>query len=95
MSGTDWDSSKDIAKAILRDRTLRRRWVLRLVMVTVGWIFVGLWLIDGWLAGNPWRFIIWWGICGVMAVMLMIFSLYDSVAVVREERENSGKRRHE
>lgn len=90
MSGSDWDSSKAIAKAILHDRPQRRKWMLRWMLATVGWMAVGLWMIDGWLEGSVWRFIIWWGICGVMAVILMIFSLYDSVAVVKEEKE--GKR---
>lgn len=91
MNGSDWESSKGIAKAILRDRKQRRWWVLRLMMVTVGWMAVGLWVIDGWLGGSAWRFLIWWGICGVMAVMMMIFSVYDSIAVVQEEREKGGK----
>ena len=90
MSGSDWESSKGIAKAILYDREQRRRWVLRFLMVTLGWIAVGLWVVDGWLAESPLRFIIWWGICGLMAVILMIFSLYDSVAVVQEERDGEG-----
>ena len=61
--------------------------MLRWMFGTVGWMAVGLWVIDSWLAESPWRFIVWWGICGVMAVILMIFSLYDSIAVVKEERE--------
>lgn len=91
MSRSDWESSKGIAKAILRDRTQRRMWMQRWILATVGWMVVGLWVIDGWLGESSLRFIIWWGICGVMAVILMVSSLYDSVSVMSEEREKTKK----
>ena len=88
MSGapSDWESSKGMAKAILHDKGMRRKWLARWLMLTLSWMAVGLWAIDGWLGESAWRFIIWWGICGVLAIVLMMFALYDSIAVVREER---------
>lgn len=56
-------------------------------MLTISWMAVGLWVIPGWLGESAWRFIIWWGVCGVLAIILMVFALYDSLAVVREERD--------
>jgi hypothetical protein len=94
MSGTgsDWKSSKGLARAILRDRGIRRKWLARWMMVTVGWMALGLWVLDGLLADEVWRFAVWWGICGVFALGLMIFALYDALAVIREEKEKSGER---
>ncbi len=83
---SDWESSKAIAKGILRDRTMRRRWIGRWLLITLVWMAVGLWGIEAWLAEEAVRFLLWWGACGVLAVGLMIFALYDSVSVVREER---------
>ncbi len=84
---TDWESSKGLAKSILRDRKTRRQWMARWLMFTLAWMVVGLWVVDGWLEQEVIRFVIWWVFCGFLAVVLMIFALYDSVSVVREERE--------
>lgn len=88
---SDWQSSKGIAKAILHDRGMRRKWLGRWLMLTMGWMAVGLWVIDDWLGGEAWRFLAWWGGCAVLACVLMIFALYDALAVIREEREKVGK----
>lgn len=88
-SGGDWQSSKGIAKAILRDRPLRRRWLARWLILTIAWMATGLWVIDGWLGEEAWRFLFWWGACAVLTTVLAIFALYDALAVIREEREKS------
>ena len=94
MSGTggDWQSSKGIAKAILHDRALRRRWLARWLFLTISWMAAGLWVIDGWLADDAWKFIAWWGISFTLAFLLAVFALYDALAVIREEREKSDTR---
>lgn len=93
MSGRgEWENSKGLARAILRDRRERRKWMGRWLLATVGWMAAGLWAIEGWLGGSVWRFVGWWGICGGMAVGLMIFALYDAVAVVREDGGDMGGR---
>jgi len=84
---SDWNSSKGIAKAILQDRGMRRKWIARFLITTVVWLTVGTWLIDDWLGEAAVRFLIWWGVCAVLALVLMIFALYDSVTVFREERD--------
>lgn len=86
---TDWDRSKSLAKAILHERGLRRRWLARWLLLTIAWMSSGLWVFDNWLAETPWRFLAWWGICALLACGLMAFALYDAAAVVREERNDS------
>jgi hypothetical protein len=85
-SGSDWQDSARLAKAILHDRKLRRRWLARFLMLPLAMMAAGLWLIDGWLAESPWRFLLWWAGCAVATTVVMIFALYDALAVIREER---------
>lgn len=87
----DWDLSKALARAILRDRGQRRKWLARWLLLTMTWMAVGLWVVDGWLADEAWKFGLWWGICFLLTIVLMVFALYDALAVVREEREKAGK----
>lgn len=79
--------NKGIAQGILHDRTLRRRFMFRLAMLMLAIFAIGLWGIDQWLAANIWRFVIWWGACGFLAVFTMLFAFYDALRVIREERE--------
>jgi hypothetical protein len=48
---------------------------------------IGLWGIDGWLKAELIRFVLWWGACGLLAIFVMLFGLYDVMRVIREERE--------
>lgn len=76
-----------IARAILRDRVARRRVLAQMLMVALGLMAIGLWVIGGWLQESVLRFALWWGACAVITVVVMLFALYDALAVVREERE--------
>lgn len=82
-----WDDSTALARAILHDRTERRKWLGRMIIVPLAMMAVGLWVIDGWLGGSPWRFLIWWGACAVATCVVLVFALYDALAAIREERE--------
>lgn len=82
-----WNESKLLARAILQDRAARRKWIARLLMVPVGMLVLGLWVIDGWLGESVLRFLCWWGVCALATGVVMLFALYDALAVVREERE--------
>ncbi|GAA5116257.1 hypothetical protein JIN84_19305 [Luteolibacter yonseiensis] len=82
-----WDASTGLARAILHDRTERRKWMGRMVLVPLGMLAVGLWVIDAWIWESPWRVLFWWGGCAVATVMVMLFAMYDALAVIREERE--------
>jgi hypothetical protein len=48
-----------------------------------------LWGIDGWLGQSPLRFIIWWLGCAALTIIIMLFALYDALAVIREERSRT------
>ena len=49
----------------------------------------GLWLVDEWLASSPWLFLLWWGGCAALTCLVMLFAVYDALAVIREERERN------
>jgi len=83
---TGWEDCKGIARAILDDRAARRRVIGRMLMAALLMMAVGLWLIDGWLASSVPRFVIWWGGCAALTCVVMLFAVYDALAVVREER---------
>jgi hypothetical protein len=87
-----WGSSTDLARAILHDRAERRKWLGRLVLLPLGMMALGLWVIDAWLWASPWRAIIWWGGCGLATLVVILFALYDALAVIREERAGQGRR---
>lgn len=83
----NWDASTGLARAILYDRTERRKWLGRMVLVPLGMLAVGLWVIGDWIWESPWRVLFWWGGCAMATIIVMLFALYDALAVIREERE--------
>ncbi len=85
-----WNDSKLLARAILHDRAARRKVIARLLVFVLALLATGLWGIDGWLAKNVWFFLLWWGGVAFFTCMVMLFALYDALAVIREER---GKHR--
>lgn len=82
-----WSDSLALALAVLHDRAARRRAMMGFVGLLLGVFAGGLWVVDGWLAAVPLRFVLWWGGCGMLAVFVFLFAVYDVLAVVREERE--------
>jgi hypothetical protein len=85
---SSWSLSKSLARALLHDRTERRRIMARILMLVLAIISAGLWLIDQWLVASVWRFLAWWGTCAVLTCLMMLLALYDLLAVIREERGN-------
>lgn len=83
----DWQTDKRVARSMLRDRDTRRKIMARMLLIALGMMACGLWLIDGWLKGSPWMFLVWWGLCALITCMTMMMALYDILAVIREERE--------
>jgi hypothetical protein len=94
-TGGWWADSLGLALAVLHDRTVRRRVMMRFVVLLLGVFALGLWVVDDWLLASPWRFVMWWGGCGLLAVFVFLFALYDVLAVVREERERFSARLRE
>lgn len=84
---SDWDSSKSIAKSMLRDRVSRRKILTYWLLFVLAWIVCGIWMIDGWLAGSAIRYLVWWGASAIHAIILVFLALHDALSVIREERE--------
>jgi hypothetical protein len=84
-----WTDSKLIARAILHDRAARRKLIGRILLTALLLMAAGLWLVDGFLAKNPWWFVLWWGGCAFLTCVVMLFALYDALAVIREERDKN------
>jgi hypothetical protein len=83
---TGWNDCKGIARAILHDRTARRKVIGRMVLFALLVMAAGLWIVDEWLASSPWLFLLWWAGCAALTCLVMLFALYDALAVIREER---------
>ena len=81
-----WSASTGLARAILHDRAERRKWLGRMALVPLAMLGIGLWLIDGWIRDSPWRVLLWWGGCALITCVVMLFAVYDALAVIREER---------
>ena len=81
-----WSASTGLARAILHDRAERRKWLGRMALVPLAMLGIGLWLIDGWIWDSPWRVLLWWGGCALITCVVMLFAVYDALAVIREER---------
>jgi predicted lysophospholipase L1 biosynthesis ABC-type transport system permease subunit len=90
-----WEDSTILARAILHDRAERRKWLIRVLLVPIAMIAIGIWGIDGWIWQSPWRVLLWWGSCAVITCLVMLFALYDALAVIREERAKSRSFRDE
>ncbi len=81
-----WSDSKGLARAILHDRAERRKWLGRIALVPLAMLGIGLWALDVWIWESPWRVLFWWGGCALATLVVILFALYDALAVVREER---------
>lgn len=86
----DWNTSKGLARGILNDRAARRKVTTRMLVLSLGLMAAGLWLVDAWLMASPLRFLLWWGACAIVTLITMLFAVYDMLAVVREERDKRG-----
>ena len=76
-----------LARMILHDRKERRKILTGMLLVSMAGMAIGLWIIDAWLMESAWRFLLWWGGCILVTTLVILFALYDALAVIREERE--------
>lgn len=88
---SSWAVSKGLAGEILRDRSERRSFMTRLLVLVLAQLVVGVWVIQGWLGADLWRFLLWWAACGALTGFLLLMALYDMLAVVREERDRQDR----
>jgi hypothetical protein len=84
-----WEASTGLARAILHDRAERRKWLGWMTLLPLGMMAAGLWVIGDWIWQSPWRVLFWWGGCAVATIVVMLFAVYDALAVIREEREKN------
>lgn len=84
---SDWKIWKAMAAGILAERQARRRALGGFATAMLGMFALGLWGIDGWLAGSLWRFGSYWLLCAGLVLFVLLFALYDVLAVLREERD--------
>ncbi|MGE9270492.1 MAG: hypothetical protein ACQKBU_06790 [Verrucomicrobiales bacterium] len=76
-----------MARGILRDRGARRRMLGGFAASMLAMLSVGLWGIDGWLGESSLRFGLYWAICAMLCLFVMLFALFDALSVIREERD--------
>ncbi len=76
-----------IAQMILHTRVMRRKVLLQLVVVLLVLVVLGAWPLAGWLSGNMWLFLLWWGASLFYGLMVILLAIYDMLAVLKEERE--------
>lgn len=81
-----WSTSTGLARGILNDRIERRKWLGWMILVPLFMMATGLWIIGDWLWESPWRALAWWGGCAFATLVVILFALYDALAVLREER---------
>jgi len=73
---------------ILHTREMRRKVLLQLVIVLLVLVVLGAWPLAGWLSGNMWLFLLWWGASLFYGLMVILLAIYDMLAVLKEERES-------
>lgn len=76
-----------VARGILRNRVLRRKMILQLLLMLVLLIAAGTWLMDGWLEGSLVLFALFWGGVTVFSIMLGLLCIYDMLRAFKEIRE--------
>jgi apolipoprotein N-acyltransferase len=77
-----------ISRGILANREERRRFMGRFTLFLLGYFALGLWVLDGWLGQSLLRMLLYWFVCTLLALMLILFALYDVLRTVREERSH-------
>jgi hypothetical protein len=88
MSDSSWlGMVVALSRAILHDRTTRRKWLGTAAFLMLGLFALGLWGIDGWLAKSVVRMGLWWLGVTVWTLLVMLFALFDAMAAIREERD--------
>jgi hypothetical protein len=76
-----------LARMILRERKLRRKMLLRLLIVLAIIVALGSWPLAAWLGSSIWLFLLWWAVTILYGLMVILLAFYDMLAVVQEERD--------
>jgi len=81
-----------IAAVTLADRQKRRKFISGLLMVIIGVFCLGNWPLKSWVDSSLWRILFWWGGCAFLSLLLVLFALFDVLAVIQEEKRKVGLR---
>lgn len=76
-----------LAKSILSDRSVRRKWLGGCALILVLGFAAGTSVLSTWLSLSFWRFFLYWMALLGWALLVIVFALYDALRAVREERE--------
>lgn len=83
-------TSLGIAAATLSDRGRRRQFISGLLAFILAIFVLGNWPMRMWIESSPWRMLVWWGFCGFLCLILVLFALFDALSVIGEERRKMG-----
>lgn len=72
------------SRALLRDRTARRRFLAYLVIVVVTLLILGNWPLSSWVEETRPRFVVWWGGTTFLTIWMLLLAMYDASRVRRE-----------
>ena len=81
-----WEMDKMLARAVLEDRQMRRKVLGTFAVVMLSMFALGLWGIDEWLAKSVLRFGIYWLLCAMLCLFVMLFALFDLLKSISEEK---------
>jgi hypothetical protein len=81
-----------IAAVTLADRRKRRQFISGLLLVIIGVFCLGNWPMKSWVDASLWRMLFWWGGCAFLCMLLVLFALFDALAVIQEEKRKIGLR---
>lgn len=79
-----------IASVTLGDRKKRRQCITGLLIFIVAYFIVGNWVIDSWLGESLGRMLVFWGFLMAMLLVVMLFTVFDALSVIGEERKKAG-----
>ena len=79
-----------IASVTLGDRKKRRQCITGLLIFIVAYFIVGYWVIDSWLGESLGRMLVFWGFLMAMLLVVMLFTVFDALSVIGEERKKAG-----
>lgn len=79
-----------IAVVTLSDRKKRRKFITGLLMVIIGVFCLGNWPLKSWIDSSLWLMLLWWGGCAFLCLLLVLFAVFDALAVIQEEKRKIG-----
>jgi len=80
-----------VAKGILHTKDLRRKMGMQLCILLLIVFSVGVFVIGGWLNSSVIPFVIYWGGCFLLCILLILLALYDAAASYQEVTKEHKK----